>query len=98
MISETFVDMNKIPEAVRTGFQAGAPSKTVVFTGLNGISEAVSAVEGEVKRYGKIANMDYNEEQGKLHLEFESLHDAGMVVLSMSNRSLDGNSVEVRFG
>ena len=29
MRSETFVDMNSVPPAVRVGFQAGMPSKTV---------------------------------------------------------------------
>jgi RNA recognition motif-containing protein len=98
MRSETFVDMNSVPPAVRVGFQAGMPSKTVVFAGLDGIGDAVAGIEGEAKRYGKITSMDFNKEKGALYLVLESHHDAGMVVLGMSGRSLDGKNVEVRFG
>ena len=63
MRSETFVDMNSVPPAVRVGFQAGMPSKTVVFAGLDGIGDAVAGIEGEAKRYGKITSMDFNKER-----------------------------------
>ena len=95
---EIFVDMARVPVGVRTCFQAGMPSKSVVFSQLAGIESPVNAIEEEIKRYVQAKSMDYNASAGVLTVEFGSLYDAGLAVLMMSDRKLDGKDIQVSFG
>ena len=95
---EIFVDMARVPVGVRTCFQAGMPSKSVVFSQLAGIESPVNAIEEEIKRYIQAKSMDYNASAGVLTVEFGSLYDAGLAVLMMSDRKLDGKDIQVSFG